>query len=95
MDVTVGVGFLVLGTLVGLTGILLAVGEVISGRHRREGPRASAMAGVNWKGIEGVLNALAAVIKAMADWWPPALFVFLGLIFMVIGVWVLAAGRIG
>jgi hypothetical protein len=91
MDVAVGIVFLVVGTLVVLTGILLAVGEVISGRHRDAGPRGTALAGVNWEGIRGVLNAAAAVLKAMGDWKLPALFVLLGLVFMVIGVWVLAA----
>jgi hypothetical protein len=91
MDVTVGLIFLILGVLIVLTGILLAVGEVISGRHRPQGPRGRAMAGVNWEGIKGVLNAAAAVIKAMGDWKLPALFVLLGLLCMIMGVWILAA----
>jgi len=89
MDVAVGLLFLILGILLVLMGILLALAEIISGRHRPQGPRA--MAGLDWNGIRGVLNAFAALIRAMGDWWPPALFVLLGLILLLGGVLILAA----
>lgn len=91
MNIFVGLLFLLLGILLSLTGILLAVGEIISGNHRSEGSRGSMMAGLNWEGIKGVINASTALIEAMGDWPLSALFVLLGLISMGIGTWILVA----
>jgi hypothetical protein len=94
MNNFVGLSFIILGSLLVLTGILLAVSELISGRHRTEGSRGRAMGGLNWEGITAVINAAKGLVQAMGDWPLPALFVILGLIFMGTGVYILAANPI-
>ena len=90
-DTIVGVLLLVTGTVLFLTAIMLAVGEVISGRHRSNGPRGATMAGLDWTGIGAVLNGAAAVLGALKDWPLAGLFMLFGVILDAGGIWILAA----
>jgi hypothetical protein len=91
MNLFVGVLFLLTGTILVLTGVALAVAEIISGRHGAKAPVATTMAGYDWTGLGAIFKGLAAIFKAMQDWPLPGILGGLGLIFDVLGIFVLAA----
>jgi hypothetical protein len=93
MNVAIGLLCVSLGVVLLLTGVVLAVGEVISGRHGA-GSAAQAYAGNIFEGIQGVLNAAAALAKAMGDWKLPAWFLFFGIVLIGVGLWLLVANPI-
>jgi hypothetical protein len=88
MDANLGltIFFFITGSILIIVGLLLAISEIISGRHSRKGSIAQQQAGIDWKGIAAVLNAIAAVGQAFKDWKLPALLVFLGVACDVIGI---------
>lgn len=90
MNTAVGILLLVVGTLLFLTAMMLAVGEVISGRHSGK-PRGTTMAGLDWKGISAVLNGVAAIFGALKDWPLAGLFMLFGVVLDGGGIYVLAA----
>jgi hypothetical protein len=87
----VGLLLVIVGVIVILSGVAMVVAQIIGGAHGKQERLATTMAGFNWKGLEGVLNALAAIFKALKDWPPPALVMLLGLAGVGMGLWVLAA----
>ena len=91
MNNTIGLISISLGTLLIITGILLVIVELITGRHAGGGPRGRQFAGLNWQGMTAFVNALKALFAVLGDW--PALYwlFLLGLIFFVGGVWILVA----
>ena len=91
INIIVGSVVLATGTLSVLTGLALAVAEIITGAKGGDKAIATQMAGLDWTGLAAVLNGLAALAKALAEWRLSALLVFLGLVADGMAIWLFAA----